>query len=389
VNDTWDDLVRELAPLGEKVLARAPQDITPQARMELYRSLANGFALGAVRLTYDDPDYPCFYPHLNEVFNFAAPVPDFVYQTASVRGEGIYRLSGYRGTTRFVDVNFRSGPFRYGVPGNPAARIDLDDLTRDASGYFSVILSQKRPAGHRGNWAAMPADTTRLMVRHAACDWLHEVDARLAIERLDVPAAQPRMPAAAIAARMAKLAEWAEDQVSYWLGHVATIRQRGVINRVERHDYSTLGGAAGQVYFEGLYELAPGEALIVETDVPDTCRYWSVMVTDEHFGTIDWINHQSSINDVQARRDADGKFRAVVSPEDPGIANWLDTAGRTRGALQFRWNNSSSVPDLHVRKVNLAALAGELPADTARTTPAQRDRILRERREGAQLRRRW
>ena len=48
--------------------------------------------------------------------------------------------------------------------------------------------------------------------------------------------------------------------------------------------------------------------------------------------TIDYANHQSSLNGFQAVLDDDGVFRAVVSARDPGVANWLDTAGHGQRA---------------------------------------------------------
>src|SRR3546814_3501739 len=49
-----------------------------------------------------------------------------------------------------------------------------------------------------------------------------------------------------------------------------------------------------------------------------------------------WVNNHSSLNDAQARVDKDGLFRAVISAQDPGVPNWLDTAGNASGAVQGR-----------------------------------------------------
>jgi len=69
------------------------------------------------------------------------------------------------------------------------------------------------------------------------------------------------------------------------------------------------------------------EALILEAKVPARCTYWSVILTNEIYETTDWYNHQGSLNGSQLRVDDDGIIRVVISAKDPGVPNWLDTAG--------------------------------------------------------------
>ena len=67
-------------------------------------------------------------------------------------------------------------------------------------------------------------------------------------------------------------------------------------------------------------------------------------MTADQFLTVDWMNHQSSLNGFQARRDADGKFRAVIARRDPHAPNWLDTGGRRRGFIVIRWLDNPEAP---------------------------------------------
>ena len=59
------------------------------------------------------------------------------------------------------------------------------------------------------------------------------------------------------------------------------------------------------------------------------------------------------------------------------------------GVIQGRWNTCDSAPVPTARLVKLADLKKVLPADTAMVTPAERDRALRDRQLGAQMRRKW
>jgi hypothetical protein len=146
---------------------------------------------------------------------------------------------------------------------------------------------------------------------------------------------------------------------------------------------------AGQFYYEGAYELGADEALIVEAKVPANCTYWSIILTNDIYETTDWYNNQSSLNAAQARVDSDGVFRAVVSAKDPGVPNWLDTAGYASGAIQGRWMECATNPIPTVRKVAINDLRQFLPKDTPQVRAEERDRIVRERRAQMQLRPLW
>ena len=67
-------------------------------------------------------------------------------------------------------------------------------------------------------------------------------------------------------------------------------------------------------------------------------RYWSFqlypMGTFEHLDLHDRI---TSLNHTQLRVDDDGKVRVAVGGDDPGWPNWLDSGGRARGMVIFRW----------------------------------------------------
>ena len=99
------------------------------------------------------------------------------------------------------------------------------------------------------------------------------------------------------------------------------------------------------------------------------------------YTSLDYADHQTSLNGHQAQVDPDGMIRLVVSEKDPGVANWIERLGHDRGYLQFRWQRLSREltkedgPTMVVTTLN--DLADHLPfLSENKVTPEQwRDRI--------------
>ena len=72
----------------------------------------------------------------------------------------------------------------------------------------------------------------------------------------------------------------------------------------------------------------------------------------------------------------------IVCRRDPGIANWLDSCGRSEGQILFRNYVARDTVVPVARKVKFDELMADLPADTVRVAPEQRKADLEYRREG-------
>jgi hypothetical protein len=390
---SWADQMRALDGVSDTLIAKWRPDGATEAETQDMNKLALSIlACGYLCRVYTDARRPVFMPLWNYAFNQGGPDPDYVYLTTEIDPEGVYRISGYRGTSRFVEITQQAfdmmSPAHMdgGTPLNVTH--DFDDLTIGDDGYFSVLLSAERPSDHRGDWWQLDPNARRLLMRKCACDWNHEVDASVAIDRLDDAGAD--MTPEEVARRFSDLNAWIDGMISFDMRLVRFYREHHGINVLLRSTkIDEMGGLPEQAYYDGIYEIDDDEALIVETALPQRCRYWQILVADDRFSTVDWVNRQSSLNDAQARLDRDGKFRAVISRRDPGVHNWLDKADFPWGIIQMRLNRATDFPDATVTKVPVADVRAHLPADTPVVTPAEREELLRLRREGAQLRRIW
>ncbi len=384
----WPDYLEALAGAGDLVgLLRDPED--PRARQEVYRLLFLSLGTGFMT-AFADPDLPDFVSPVSTVFNASSTNPDFHYLQASVDGTGVYRISGVRGSALFVHGDIIAGGL--GVLdelGPSVGQFDLDAFDIGADGSFELVLSGERPGGFRGNWLHLDPRARTIVLRQASYDWGEDIDGRFAIERMDRPLRPTRPSAAETARHLRRLAMYPSRYAGLWLKHMEAMRSRGLINRFEVDDWAGRGGTVGQYYYQGLFELKPGEVLLLESDVPERCLYWNVQLSDPLWNSVDWLNRQSSLNARQARLDSDGRLRAVVALEDPAVPNWLDPGGFDNGSVMIRWNRSSSGPMPLIKALRASELRRHLPADTPEVSPEQRNQALRLRRRGVQWRRRW
>lgn len=383
----WDELIETLRTLPDRMLAKLPEDKRrdPQFQQEAARLALESLASGAIETIGGDGDNPVFLPTIGQLLNVGQPNADTIYRAARIAPGGTYRLRGRRGSLNQVKIGqvipHHSGPTR--------SHLDVNALQADANGCIDVVISATRPEGYTGDWWELAPAASMLMMRMVASDWANEEAPVLSIERLDRRQARPRPSAAELEQRLRALPRMVDFMGLMFVDHVEQLRQEGYVHKFKEFDVSQIGGLVGQFYYESVYELEDDEALIIEMPVPEVCPYRSIILTNEIFETIDWINNHSSLNGAQSAPDSDGILRFVVSPRDPGVKNWLDTAGYPTGIIQGRWTDCDSQPMPTIRKVALAEVMSHLPADTVTVTPEERDYILRERRAAYQRRPHW
>jgi hypothetical protein len=382
----WDQLIDKLRDLPDRMLAKLPEAMRndPQVQQEVARLALEAVTTQTLDAVGGDADFPEFLPTIGFILNVGQPNADTIYRSARIDGSGTYRLRGVRGTLNQTAIG-QVVP-RNAETGAGRAYLDLSELKVDKQGRFDVLLSATKPAGYKGDWWELRPAANRLMLRMVSSDWANEKSPTISIERLDKPAGRPRRPAGDLEKRLRALPQAIDFIALMFVDHVEKLRAEGYVNKMKILDVSQIGGLVGQFYYEGAYDLKDDEALIIESPVPAKCRYRSLILTNDIYETTDWYNNHSSLNGAQAPVDKDGRLRIVVSNKDPGVPNWLDTAGHPTGLIQGRWNECDSQPIPIVTKVPLTELRKHLPPETGTVTPEQRQQIIRERR-AAQLQR--
>lgn len=398
----WRSYIEPLLPLGADIARIFPQAKDKQIREEMFRKMYSDIGAGYMQLVYANPSYPDFIPNWSQVFNNNGLInPDGVYQFTPLDDNGVYKISGFRGSVHIVDFQIGDSPmFSYGKAnkdksfGPTLGNYDIDSFHLGNDGAFEFILSAKKPEGYEGDWRPLPPHANYLLVRQLSYDWLHEVDARLAIERLDVPPAKPRQSAADINAGLSRVPDWTQRWMKMAIGPAEAERttwpdlwhNKDKIVMIDfTHDQ---GGRATQLYITGQFDLDPDQAVVLDM-APGKCRYWNLQLADQMQATLDLMNRQTSLNGFTATPGSDGRYHVVISAKDPGVPNWLDNMGYKRGFIWGRLDTCEDNSAPNIKTVNLADVRKYLPADTPSVSAEERDAALRLRRKGAQLRRRW
>jgi hypothetical protein len=314
----------------------------------------------------------------DDILTWGMECPDCIYTRAVLRGGESYRLFGNRGTARYVGLQTMNGIVA-------TANELVDELEVDADGNFAVVLSADDRAGRAGNWIRIEGDHPTLTVRHFFYDWDTETASSLRIERLGdgvKPKGQSLDPDVAVSRQLIALGDFILDNLAFFLQFGDAPGPNGFLPPIDRTD---IGAAAENKPVIGRWELRPGEALIVEVEPPEGI-YWSFSIGNPWWETIHYGRHQSSLNAHQAVVDSDGLVRVVLCAEDPGVANWLDTAGHSNGPIILRCVRTKTAPTPTTRLVQLNDVRAKLPSDTTTVTPDERTSILAARRRAVRER---
>jgi hypothetical protein len=361
--EAWNHLLEALKRVGDVILSDSvPHD--PVDRASGFRHLLVLLGVGIDELLRRGLDHvPAIKPSgMDAAYKWGMECPDCVYLGSALKGSETYKLSGNRGSARYVGFQVMSG-----MASSFNALIDDFDLGPD--GEFEVTLSAEP---HDGNWIPLDENATMLVIRHFFYDWETEVPVTLSMMPLSGQALTVERssvdPLTTMARQVVALGDFVEENLRFFMD----LSHPEVPNTfLPPFDGTAMGAAAENRPVIGSWKVGPDEALIMEVTPPEGL-YWSYSLGNTWWETIDYGNHQSSLNGHQAVVDDDGKVRVVVAHQDPGIANWLDTAGHSEGAIILRCVRTETAPTPTTRLVPFDRLAEELPASTRRVSPSER-----------------
>jgi hypothetical protein len=331
----WREFCALLADAGESILAEGnPAD--PFDRAEGFRMLTR-LLRGALEshIEHKRPETPRLICTCHETIKIVAENPDNHYLAASLDGKYDYRIWGTRGEAKWISFNLFSGAgFGGGGPGT-GATLHEEQMQIQPDGSFEVIISQRE---HEGNWLRSEPDTRSLAIRQTFLDKRHQQHADLQIERLGAEGATPEPfspkelhDGLVIVGHYVKIvagigAQWATRQAR-WPNQFTDQAEDELTDKFKDPQIK---------WHQAYYDLADDEALVVEA-TPPACDYWMIALHNHWMETLDYVHHQATLNCHSAQLEPDGSVRFIVAHRDPGLPNWLDTAGHNRGTVGVRW----------------------------------------------------
>ncbi|HSW20856.1 MAG TPA: hypothetical protein VLJ86_26780 [Ramlibacter sp.] len=351
----WHEFCDALKRAGDQVLRpEAPRDAF--SRAEGYRYLSRLLRIGLeMHVEGADPDFPHLMVPSHETAKIGADNPDNFYQYARLNGRNAFRIRGNRGTVAYLSFGTQKGGYETNGRMEQTGFIDARQMHFDADGNFELVLSR---LPQPGNWLTMEADTNALVVRQTFLDRRHEKPARLAIERVDADAKPgplaPRqlqgglMNAARFVENTARLfADWAQG----WQQHP------NALPPADQALCQAVGGDPNIFYYHGYWALEEDEALLIDLRrVPD-CRFWNLQIDNYWMESLDYRYHRIHFNKHSVQLDAEGGIRVILAHRDPGLPNWLATAGHRVGTFSMRWVGATEHVHPTTRVVKLAELA--------------------------------
>lgn len=381
LRSAWSAFCDRLREAGE----RAFKDHNPPAplhRADAFRFLTQNLGQAFdLALETRDTRYPVVHAFCTPHRKLGGDAADLVYQQAWIDGESVYRVSGNRGSARFLNFTVQ-GPRPETIPGTdwpslhepfgdiPEANLLGSQLRSAWDGSFELFVG----GPERGpNWLPTTKGSRKLFIRQGFDRW-DESPARLRIERVDMEEPRP-MP---MPRDLVKAMEWAGRFVTGlmddWPDHPYRY-SGGVVDpeQVNRFPEGTADGAddekRGRAAAHMCWRLSPEDALIVELDEHDS--FWMVSNAGVFFNSMDYLYRPVSYTPSRATVDRDGVIRLVLSHDDPGYANWLDTQGFEQGGLTYRCFLGDARA-LRTRRVRRSELASAMPSDSAKVTPDER-----------------
>ena len=310
---------------AEKLVREAPFIDGEADLLEGLQYLAGGIA-ACTHIAFDyDRDHPFLQSGTGPFTKMGLDNPDTLYFGTRVLAGQEYVVTGRRGNT--TDLSFQLLGGEYTDRNVPDSETAFDDRKLDiaADGSFE--------------WRFTPAANAQLVIREVYNDWAAQ-RGYIAIARTDTAGtAPPPLTAELIEKRWAIAGKQLVQRVKTWLQFPQWFYTNLPVNTMVAPRL-TPGGLATQYSSAGHFDLTPEQALVITVPVSDA-PYFGFQLGSLWYISLDYINHQTSLNGTQAQADPDGKIRIVVAERNPGVTNWVETTGHRKGFLQFRWQRVS------------------------------------------------
>ena len=317
-----------------------------------------------------DPLHPQLFQSQSEYRKLLVDNPDTRYAFSTIDDTRTYRLAGSRGEAAYVGLTFGTPIGKGAVGGRTGTTVQahLDQFELGPGGEVDILIVPEGeiPDPHAKNVITVPPGTGQLAVRETFFDRAHDKPSDLRIDLVgEVP--NPILGVDEIAGKMEFAALFVEfvaatavnmwhdtkDNINHFGGTAGSEHVAAQEDEVRSHSNAEM------TYHGGRWVLGEDQALVITVhNPPDEFLYWGLTTASAWMESLDYRYSTTNLNNHTAERSPDGDWRLVISPRDPGVANWIDTGGRREGYMIVRWVLADRPPHPTCELVAIDSLQG-------------------------------
>ncbi|HIG69634.1 MAG TPA: DUF1214 domain-containing protein [Myxococcales bacterium] len=342
----YADLAEVIREIEEKYIGPERGMNTSAERSAGRYLLANALQHGFQCWFDSDPTRPMFQRWLGVKKKLLGDNPDAVYYGAIVDPAGTFRIRGNVHGACYTSFSVETGAQEGHISKGVISTLNDTEFDIAADGSYELIAS---PEPQPRNWLRLEPNAGSITTRHywewsrnVAADPTFEVP--LWIEPVEDPGPAAPMDDDAIAAGIQRVINFIRGLTIDFPDLPPEVMPSWVSNVVNEFDNSAyeesnaeIGYAAvDNAYLQARYELRPDQALVMRGRFP-RCRFANVVIWNHRLQTPPYRYRDVSINRNQIQYERDGSFKIVIAHRDPGVPNWIDTAGQETGMIFWRF----------------------------------------------------
>ena len=396
LRDAWQDFCEQLNAAGDQVF-KDYNPATPLQRADGFRFLTQNLSQAFdLALETKDTRYPMLHAFCAPDRKLGGDNADFIYLQAWIDGESVYKITGNKGTARFLNFTVQGPRPEKHVhrlaespralrrhSGGESLRAPDEDRVR----WILRALHRRRAARSRTGCRRRRARASSSSGRDSTAGT--RLPRAFRIERIDMDDPRPMPTPETIRTAIGWAGDFLTGVMRDWPDHPVSLQRRGGRSRAseclptrprQRHG-PTRSAARGCQHV-----LAARTGRSADHRVRAHDGFWMFTKMGAFFNSMDYLYRPVSYTPARTAVDSDGKVRLVMTHDDPGYHNWLDTQGFVRGNLTYRNLMSSAVTRFRTQVVKRGALDAALPRGSARVTPDERLAQMRARFDGIRQR---
>jgi hypothetical protein len=313
----------------------------PKSQLQGYRHLAHLLSYGFELYLESDPLRPAFVPLARPTQKILGDNTDSVYCFTQARGDERYRIWGNIGDACYLSFCAYAGEPDGSWSDGLAVNINQTRIDFDDDGSFEIFLGPAEP--DRPNHFKMGPRAVCIISREYYFDRDNDQLAEIHIENTrSIEAPEPETDSSL----SAKL----EAVVNFVSQTAAMIPPPGSDEPNELgepfgFEPDGMGwGTPDNIYAMGSFRLQDDEVLVIEGRSPQCC-YWGVQTWNHYLQSFDGRHFQVSRNSKQVTLNPDESWTVYVARHDPGLGNWVGTAGHDEGIVFCRWLLATEPPN--------------------------------------------